>query len=1123
MDSLKRARHSYRQAAVFMVGTAALAITAALWFASCDPEIENIITEASPPPRLTSLELDNPALILSPAFAPEIFSYSVTVEGKIEPVNITATANNAAYLVETPLGLPVTPMAGNIALVTVSDSLARKQNYYIQFVQNETGLPAAKLSDVTLSVGNIPDFLSDTTVYHNISIPYGVSSVTVFPAGGQEGSYFNYDPSATVVLNDSGNGTVKIGVIASGYTSNEYTLNFKRADGEASELGAAGIVLSSGALAESFTIHPGEGEVQTILVPYNASELTVLAVKKNWSDVIRFDSDEPSDGKHFTGPLNGTAFRITVNCGLGYSDRTYQFNIQTTAAGSLAVLTGLSFGAAQGINTTVYQHAAAGENAAEGFNAALNLYDLYFEHEAPLATITATAEEGAAITVTGVENVTPDNPVTISVDSLASSRTPVKLIVSADGRGTNEYTIFFRKSNPPYALLDNVTITGIKGPQPAVPGVPAAEHTFNNIPVYSNIGFVLVNAAVTGSEYQLRYENSAEETQKYLLAPNIDNGYIKVYVSGGGDYQESVYTFNFTVLPPLVPRLSTLRVNGGDTITGAGHDILAYTGDIAFSSGETPVQFAWTVDSEVVSKVEYSLTYGTTWVESTIYSGSLFSLPPAQSKVALIRVTTHDGAQAVYNITVTKAGDGANQLSALSVTQHGIDDPPELLVEANAFAAGKYAYALPIEVSAVDIAVSWPASAALYRSIDGAAYTEVSGNGTATLSNIQMAIGTATVVNLQVRPQQQESFAATYTLTMTRRISFADTVISNIVITSPDFGGILNQPDQTTGFNPEVYEYTAPLSLRNSATISVTWPAGCVVTYTIDGNLQTLGSSGSSSITVNNLELDSPPKPLTLVVQSGVYVRSYTILFTNSSVFELSVGVRFHFFTPPFAGQYRIECWGAQGGSVPGGGTGGRGGYSAGTIPLQVSNTLIASLGEQGGTPSNENGGAGGEGEARGAPGGRGYYPFYGGGGGGGESAVLLSYTPVIVAGGGGGAGGNYNGGAGGGGNDPQTCNGQNGASEDGILSAGAPQSGGRTTRGETGRNGTNAANGAHGGGGGGGGYFCGLANQSTGENTDSGGGGGSGWVNSSLFTDISGSQGVNSDGGKIKITYLGP
>lgn len=114
-------------------------------------------------------------------------------------------------------------------------------------------------------------------------------------------------------------------------------------------------------------------------------------------------------------------------------------------------------------------------------------------------------------------------------------------------------------------------------------------------------------------------------------------------------------------------------------------------------------------------------------------------------------------------------------------------------------------------------------------------------------------------------------------------------------------------------------------------------------------------------------------------------------------------------------GVYKLEVWGAQGGSYGTNSTGGNGGYSIGIITLTAETVLYIYVGGQG-TYSTTSGSfvAGGF-----NGGGKAGYRY--GGSGGGASDIRIGtdslYSRVIVAGGGGGGWGysNYNGGVGGG------------------------------------------------------------------------------------------------------------
>lgn len=195
-------------------------------------------------------------------------------------------------------------------------------------------------------------------------------------------------------------------------------------------------------------------------------------------------------------------------------------------------------------------------------------------------------------------------------------------------------------------------------------------------------------------------------------------------------------------------------------------------------------------------------------------------------------------------------------------------------------------------------------------------------------------------------------------------------------------------------------------------------------------------------------------------------------------------------------GTYKLECWGAQGGSYNSY-IGGYGGYSKGTITLTKTTTVYVSVGGAGSSSSTA---AGFNGGGTGISSGR---------GGGGATDVRIGqnslYSRVIVAGGGGGAGvtsANAN---------PCGCGGGEYGGDGyynnttGSYTTGQNRSGGsasQTAGGITWSTGTQATFGQGGnasgyscGGGGGGWYGGGVAYDSDSDSDGRWGGGGSGYV----------------------------
>ena len=208
-------------------------------------------------------------------------------------------------------------------------------------------------------------------------------------------------------------------------------------------------------------------------------------------------------------------------------------------------------------------------------------------------------------------------------------------------------------------------------------------------------------------------------------------------------------------------------------------------------------------------------------------------------------------------------------------------------------------------------------------------------------------------------------------------------------------------------------------------------------------------------------------------------------------------------FTVPTTGTYKLEIWGAQGGSINETYYGGYGAYSFGNIKISQNNKLYINVGGQG---TVSQGGYNGGGSTD-----------YSGGGGGGATHIALESGKLsilenkknyilIVAGGGGGSGAfnNYVGGAGGGYIGEKAAGSSPGFGGTQLSGGGVSNYTGPTStsgiRGSFGQGG----NGGHeiaykqGSGAGGSGFFGG----SGGGARDGGGGGGSGYIGNSLLNE---------------------
>ena len=230
-------------------------------------------------------------------------------------------------------------------------------------------------------------------------------------------------------------------------------------------------------------------------------------------------------------------------------------------------------------------------------------------------------------------------------------------------------------------------------------------------------------------------------------------------------------------------------------------------------------------------------------------------------------------------------------------------------------------------------------------------------------------------------------------------------------------------------------------------------------------------------------------------------------------------------FTAPVSGEYKMECWGAQGGYTVYNnlyGYGGKGGYAVGNFLISNNQEVFVVVGGKGGDTTNANqtgnGGFNGGGTSKGD----GDTEWSGGGGAthiATINGVLSSLSSnkdkvFLVAGGGGGGGYHYvlsenrphSGGSGGG---AQGGNGDSQANDGGF--------GGTQTIGYAFGKGQDGKNSGHGSGGGGG-YYGGYSGYTHG----SAAGGGSGYLSSSIISGTgSMTNGVREGNGEAVLTWI--
>ena len=299
-----------------------------------------------------------------------------------------------------------------------------------------------------------------------------------------------------------------------------------------------------------------------------------------------------------------------------------------------------------------------------------------------------------------------------------------------------------------------------------------------------------------------------------------------------------------------------------------------------------------------------------------------------------------------------------------------------------------------------------------------------------------------------------------------------------------------NPNNPTIYFDKDVTTYTLPVRYGKMSVVPTVHLYDSDATYTIEGNTFLLNNTGVITITVTD-PLATPNE----TVYTLNYVRETTVGEVEDEYIYYYTG-DYQTFIAPLSGDYKIELWGGQGGTMQSGwtGVGGKGGYVSGELTLTKDDTLYIYVGGKGvgynSSYSTKAGGWNGGGSN-----------FAGASGGGGATDVRLISgswnnnkslaSRIMVAGGGGGSNDAQNGGYGGG---LVGGTGVNGSSTNG---AGGTQlaGGGGDAYGSAGAGGGSLINSSQDGGAGGGGYFGG--GKALGYNVA--GGGGSSYISGHL------------------------
>ena len=246
-----------------------------------------------------------------------------------------------------------------------------------------------------------------------------------------------------------------------------------------------------------------------------------------------------------------------------------------------------------------------------------------------------------------------------------------------------------------------------------------------------------------------------------------------------------------------------------------------------------------------------------------------------------------------------------------------------------------------------------------------------SNTNVATVSKSSTASGTAITVTCKA--------AGTATITATATDGSGKSASVSLTVINPVTALSLNK-DQTTlqksGASTTVTATVTPSSYTN-----VEWSISntSIATITTNGTTCTIKPTSTTGTA-------------TLIAKAGSKTAACTVNVVNFTTTTYSYTGSVQSVTLP-AGTYKLEVWGAQGGTATNNTNGGYGGYSVGTINLNTSKTMYICVGGKGQNGSTSYSGPGGY-----NGGGYAYYDPGCNGGGGGGGATHIAFRKGTLA-----------------------------------------------------------------------------------------------------------------------------
>ncbi|MBC6413467.1 MAG: cadherin-like beta sandwich domain-containing protein, partial [Chromatiales bacterium] len=813
---------------------------------------------ASSDASLSGLELS--AGILTPPFASNQATYSVSVANTTATITVTPTANNAnATITVDSIEVASSSASQSIALtegdVTEITIVVTAQDNTINtytIAVNRAPSSDASLSGLELSAGTLtPPFASNQATY-SVSVANTTATITVTPTATNRNATITVDSievvsssaSQSINLIEGGVTTITVVVTAQDDTMNTYTIAATRA--ASSDASLSDLAVSSGELSEPFmstTLN------YTVSVENDIEELTVTPTATNTNATIIVDgtgvnsgdSSQPialAEGEVTTITIEVTAqagnintYTIAVNRALS-DDATLSSLILTDSVGDTPVIV-----APEPFDARTFDYNAA-----------------VLDTVSTVTVIVSSTNENAEIRV-GSDEVESGMIFDVALGG-PDSATPIEIEVTAQDRMTTRtYTITVNRAERPDA--NDATLFNLA----LVANGDAVDFGFDSttlnhtVSVGNDIEELTVIPTATNGNAAIRV-NSGDVSQS-IESGDASNAIplaegevttITVVVTAQDGSMMNTYTVAVSRAASSDASLSGLEVSPGELSETFASTTLNYTVSVENDIERLTVTPTATNDNATIMVNERPVDSGTT--------SNAIALAEGEVTTITVVVTAQDGTENSYTIAVTRAPSSDASLSSLEVSAGELD--PE-------FSSTTLNYTVLVANSIEELMVTATATNANATiTVDG---TDVDSGDPSQL--IELAEGEVTTITIIVTAQ--DGTMREYTIAVTRAPS-ADATLSSLMLT--DSVGDTPVRVAPEPFDAGTFDYNAAV-LDTVSTVTVTVSAANenaeirVGSDEVESGMSfdvALGDPGSAT----DIEIE-------VTAQDGMTTRTYTI------------------------------------------------------------------------------------------------------------------------------------------------------------------------------------------------------------------------------------------------------